>query len=144
MKTDTIDLPEDLLEGFADLFLGRGEAFDLNVRALAHEHQYAFETEFTEPLQVDRLAVDRREVYLEVTRMDYRSDRRLKCDRICVRDAVVYSDELDIETVAELYMVAVLALFQPDAFEAYALFFELVANEFDRQRAAVDRALELS
>ena len=75
--------------------------------------------------------------------MDYRSDGRLKCDRISISDAVVDPDELDVKVVAELDVVAVLAFLEPDALETDARFLELVTHQFYREGAAVDRTLEL-
>src|SRR5574344_2731892 len=67
-----------------------------------------------------------------------------ECNCIRVRNTVVNPYEFNLETVAELYLVSVLALLKTNSFETYALFFKLVAYQLDCQCPAVDRTFELA
>ena len=69
-------------ESLADMLFGGRETFDLNVRALAHEHQDAFFSELTQALEIDCLAVDRSVVDLEVAGVDDASYGSVDAERI--------------------------------------------------------------
>ena len=86
--------PEIMRESFADVFFGRGETFDLYIRALTHEHQDTFITEFAETLKINGLAVDRREVDLKVTGVDDLSCGSVDAERVRIRDTVIDPDKL--------------------------------------------------
>ena len=88
---------EDLLEAVEDVALGSRVAAAVGVGAVGEERQDAARPELGEPVQVERLAVERRLIDLEVARMDDRARRRVNRQRQAVGDAVRHAQELDAE-----------------------------------------------
>ena len=76
--------------------------------------------------------------------MDDLADGRIDAERVRIRDAVIYPDELRRQGIAELDDVAVFAGRKLDAFEGHVLILELELDELYGHRAAENVSLEFS
>ena len=86
---------EDLLERVFDVRFRAGVAAAIDVRAVAEHRQHAFGAELREAVQIERLAVERRLIDLEVAGVQQHALRRAHDHRHAVRHAVRDADELD-------------------------------------------------
>ena len=85
---------EELVKALADLAFGCGMTRLLNICRVAQQSEHALVAELAETGDVYHTAGDRRHVYLEVTGVDNRADRRRDSQRDRIRNAVVHMDEL--------------------------------------------------
>ena len=131
---------EHRLEGRVDLLLRLRIAGALGVRRIGHQHQDALFAELCKPRKVDHAALRRGEIDFEVAGVDDDARRRVqrKADRVGNR--VVDVDQLHVEA-AELDVRACRRHLQPDVAEVVLL--ELVLDQRDRQRRAVNRHADL-
>src|SRR5262249_41078717 len=102
--------------------LGRSVSLSLDVGAVAHQQEYAFLRCRSQARDVELLAVDRREVELEIASVHKCSDRRADDQTERIGNRVRAANKLDCEA-ANLYLLprADLAhdrsIFEPELFE---------------------------
>ena len=90
-----------LKQGIKDrskLFLRRCEARPFCVGAVAHQCQHTFFSKLGKTLQINRISIDRRIIYLEVACMNDDAGWRINCQRCCIHNTVICLDELNTET----------------------------------------------
>ena len=130
---------EDLLEGVFDIGFRSGVAAAIDVGAVAEHRQHAFRAELREAVQVEGLAVERRLIDLEVAGVQQHALRRAHDDRHAVGHAVRDAHELQRER-SDRNRRSGLDL---DRLRLERVLLELVLDERQRQRRAVDRAVEM-
>ena len=135
-----VGVREDLFEGVRHVDFGAREAPPIDVRAVGEESQHSRRAELCQAMDVDTLAVDRGLIDLEVAGVNDHAVGRLDRERDAVGDAVGDAEELDRER-ADRDSVARPDRFQPSSSLVIA-FIELGLDERERQRCAVDRALD--
>ena len=96
-----VALHDKFLERFADDFLTRRVARTLDVGRVAHQRKQSLLAQLTDADKVDHLTGNRRQVDLEVTRVQDGAQRRGDRQRNRIRNGVVGVDKLDLEA-AEL------------------------------------------
>ena len=84
---------------------GWREARPLDVRAVAEEREHAFLPVARKRVQIERLAVDRRLVNLEIAGMNDHAHRRSNCQSNAINRAVRHVQEFDLER-AKLNMMS--------------------------------------
>ena len=135
----SLRLVEALLEGLADLLFALRKARAFDVRAVGEQRQYAPGSVIREPVDVDRFAVDRRHVDLEVARVNQRADRRADRKRHRARDRVSRLDELHTETAERNGLSRI----DVDHFDVgKMMLIQLVPDKRVGKPRAVDRAAE--
>ena len=92
-----VALEDELLERLADDLLARGVARALDVGRVAHQREQTLLAQLADAHEVDHLAGDRRQVDLEVARVQDGAERRGDGERYRIRDRMVGVDELDLE-----------------------------------------------
>ena len=121
---------EYLVDGPSDDCFRRCETVSHDIRAVAEQNVHSLITQLREASEVDDLAVERRVVDLEVSRMEYVPARELYRVRQRVCDAVIClygfnSEASDIEDIARFYNMCLCC---------QKVFFELVVDETHGQR----------
>lgn len=127
----------DLIELTADLSLRGGVSGTLHVRGFAHQKENSLTSVFAEARDVHHLPVDRRNVELEVTRVDHDADGRSYGDRTGIGDRMVDVDEFGFKT-AELHRVSRLDRVQLSLLCQLVLV-QLVFEDAERQPRSVYR-----
>ena len=131
---------EHRLKGRVDLLLRLCVAGTLGVRRVGHQHEDALLAELRKPREIDHAALRRGKIDLEVAGVDDDACRRVEREAHRVGNRVVHVDQLHVEA-AEMNVRARRRHMQPDMAEIVLL--ELVLDQRDRQRRAVDRHADL-
>ena len=130
---------EDLLERVFDLRFGAGVATAVDVRAVAEHRQHAFRPELGEPVQIERLAVERRLIDLEVAGVQQHALRRAHHHRHAVGHTVRHAHELDGERPNRDHRAGL----HLDGLRFELVFLEFVGHERERERRAVQSAVQV-
>ena len=87
---------KDIVKRLTHRNLGGGISRPFGIGGFAHEKQNALLTQLTESRDIHDIAVDRRQIKLEVTRMQDHALGRMHRDRAGVGDRVVDTDEFHV------------------------------------------------
>ena len=90
-------IAENLIDVPADGLLGRSVAGVLRIGGVAHKGKYAFIAQLSKTLQVDRIAIDRCEIDLEITGVYNGACRRFDGQRSSIYDAVIGLDKFNVK-----------------------------------------------
>ena len=113
----------------------------LGVRRIAQQREDALPAQLAEARQIDHLAVDGREIDLEVAGVDDRADRRENRKAAGIGDRMVDSDEFDRQ-LAQPDLIAGLDDVELRLAQVAGLL-ELALDEADREARGIDRDVQL-
>ena len=132
---------KNMVKGYSYRPFRLRKAFPLRIGAVAHQRQYALLSDFSEPLQINRIAKHRCIIHLKVTRMDHNACRRVNGKRGRILNTVVGFNKLNPE-MSQIDRLSVSDFFSSGTPQKIMLR-KLPLNDTHCQFSSIDRKIHL-
>ena len=131
---------ESLVKGRSDRAFARRMASPFRIGGIGHHQKNPFVPKLRETAEIRHLAVNRRVVELEVTRMDNHAHRRLDGKPHCIGNGMVHTDKAHAETT---HIDNVPLHYRMQIARIHTIFLETAFQNAQRQTRTINRHIEL-